>query len=155
MELPLFIRMIIVAGSLAFGSYFVWFVWHYISVSKPQFTMRDLLLSTALIAAGTACIVTPIRRFNDDELFFKCIFLLPPGPPLVVAGLMAPFTKAWRGFFVLAIILAVLSSVAYYKQNPPHAGGPSPAPGKIVVTSASIVILSVLHITPVNERLKI
>ena len=71
----------------------------------PQFTIRDLLLSTALIAAGIGDF---LLLFRLPEALMNSLGILPAflflvsiylsSGALIGAGLFLPFGKTWTGF---------------------------------------------------------
>ena len=86
----------------------------------PQFTIRDLLLSTALIAAGIgaplmAANLKPTAPYVESWQGMLFVVSWIAAPTLVGAGIFLPFGKPILGavlgllaFFALAIILSFL-----------------------------------------------
>ena len=84
----------------------------------PQFTVRDLLCSTALIAAGIGAPATALRlTSNQAQHDTLCTALLlaslVAAPILVGAGFILPFRKARFGtalaFLLILIVLFFVS----------------------------------------------
>lgn len=86
----------------------------------PQFTIRDLLLSTALIAAGISALLLPFRvseeLLNTPVLIPLFAGLMIAGCPLIGAGLFLPFGKTRIG--VIWGILAMLVLACLLPASP-------------------------------------
>ena len=89
----------------------------------PRFTIRDLLLSTALIAAGIACLSRPSRLQprSPEPVLIMSLAMLPLGPPLTGAGLTLPFGviargALWGALLDIAVIAIVLLLPASFFQ---------------------------------------
>jgi hypothetical protein len=101
MELLFF--AIVAAAALGIGLLFAWLC---ASTKLPQFTIRDLLLSTTLIAAGVGALAAAFRLpvFEHQLAFF--ILYLSSGP-FMGAGVFLPFGRTRLGF-VLGCLLALV-----------------------------------------------
>lgn len=86
-------------------------------MKATQFTIRDLLLSTVLIALGIG-ILSAAYRVPDHHVPFYSVaafFCIPLSGPLIGAGLFLPFGKArlgaiW-GLLVMVTLLCIVADV--------------------------------------------
>jgi hypothetical protein len=78
----------------------------------PRFALKDLLLSTTLIALGLACYVWVQR--SQIPLLEHPIILLPliGSGALVGAGILHPFRVAWMGALIGALAMLALVGCA-------------------------------------------
>jgi hypothetical protein len=76
----------------------------------PQFTIRDLMLSTALIAAGFGAYAAALRlEVVDDELaLLPFLLLYLSSGPLIGAGVFLPFGRASLGAVLGSLVCLVM-----------------------------------------------
>ena len=71
----------------------------------PQFTIRDLLLSTAMIAIAVGVPVTTYRLNGPLAIGFLCFFV---SPSLLLAGIGLPFGYARQGAYLGIVVVLVM-----------------------------------------------
>jgi hypothetical protein len=79
----------------------------------PRFSVTDLLVSTALIAIGLACLYCtynpPLIFINDwSEVFF---FL---SGPLIGGGIFYPFKSAWIGAIIGGLVIVLYFAYLFW-----------------------------------------
>lgn len=91
----------------------------------PRFSIKDLVLSTALVACGFAALVWPLPRFAFP-IAFGIVHLVKwfGSFAMIGAGLIAPFheMKLGAGFGAVAALLIMLLflAVAFLAQHFSH-----------------------------------
>ncbi len=84
----------------------------------PQFSVRDLLWATLLVAVGT-CLLVPLFRVVPQDSLLRLtglpggIFLLVSGFGAIFAGLFTPFHRTKMGFKVGAALAVVLIAIVF------------------------------------------
>lgn len=81
--------------------------------AMPQFTTKDLLIAFTLIAAGLGLIGANILYQETSKVEQPTpitMFCWLVGPPLIGAGLLAPFKHPWIGAI---LVVALMISVAF------------------------------------------
>ena len=105
--------MLVAAAIAVFVALVLWAVMSdaWISPHVPfqllQFTIRDLLLSTTLIAAGVGALAAAFRLpvFEHELAFFLLYF---SSGPLIGAGVFLPFGRTRLGFVLGCLLILVM-----------------------------------------------
>jgi hypothetical protein len=82
----------------------------------PRFSIKDLMLATAMVAIGTGLVAYVLRYMPESVgsitdvsgLFFPSWIA---GGTLIGAGMMTPFKRPWTGVIIGIVITAALSPI--------------------------------------------
>jgi hypothetical protein len=82
----------------------------------PRFTIKDLLLTTTLIAVGVGMFAFLFQRgdaINRVGAGAAALLLWFGGSAFLGAGVFAPFKRPWRGAIVAVVLQALVLAVGF------------------------------------------